>query len=651
MPIIAPVDFKFFSLFLFLLCTLLPARMAAAGTAPADMPVQEEPRKPQVREVKMQGNERFSSMVLKEAIATREPSFFRRLQFWRRGGFDFSETELRRDVIRLQRFYKRRGFYDAEVSYEVSEGSKPYLREVLFKIDEGRPTMVASLALSYEDTAEERIEEIEGFDEVRRAASRNPLKEGRRYEAVKHPDIEAAYLSALRNSGFAFADVRIEADVDTLAREADVRVIMRPGQQAYFNKLQVEGDLSVPAELYRYHSGIRRGDLYSLRSMRNAQQLIFRHPLVRLVTLSQPEQAEADSVNIRIRVREQALRTIEIQGGLGNEELVRGQLSWTHRNPFGNGHRFNVTSRASFIEQRANLEYLIPGFLTPRSNLSFSPFGLRKNEENFLIYQGGITNNLSYYRSQKLVGNLSYEFSVNDEALKGADGARRDSSLIYNVSAVQLSGIYNESSGQRGRGWAVRPFVEFSGFFETGSIVYQRFSLDVRRFLNFSSSTQLALRTDVGLLLSGNPFDTPANIRFYSGGTSSVRGWSRRQLGPKRAVFDENGDFRQYLPLGGQSMAMFNFELRQGLPFIINGLQAAAFLDGGQVWLNNADTNLRELQFGTGGGLRYMSPIGPVRLDFGWKLNPTEEDLNRFSNQNFGGANRWALHFSIGQAF
>lgn len=625
--------------------------MAAAGNAPADMPVQEEPRKPQVREVKMQGNERFSSMVLKEAIATREPSFFRRLQFWRKGGFDFSETELRRDVIRLQRFYQRRGFYDAEVSYEVSEGSKSYLREVLFKIDEGRPTMVASLALSYEDTAEERIEEIEGFEDVRRAASRNPLKEGRRYEAVKHPDIEAAYLSALRNSGFAFADVRIEADVDTLAREADVRVIMRPGQQAYFNKLQVEGDLSVPAELYRYHSGIRRGDLYSLRSMRNAQQLIFRHPLVRLVTLSQPEQAEADSVNIRIRVREQALRTIEVQGGLGNEELVRGQLSWTHRNPFGNGHRFNVTSRASFIEQRANLEYLIPGFLTPRSNLSFSPFGLRKNEENFLIYQGGITNNLSYYRSQKLVGNLSYEFSVNDEALKDADGARRDSSLIYNVSAVQLSGIYNESTGSRGRGWAVRPFAEFSGFFETGSIVYQRFSLDVRRFLNFSSSTQLALRTDAGLLLSGNPFDTPANIRFYSGGTSSVRGWSRRQLGPKRAVFDENGDFRQYLPLGGQSMAMFNAELRQGLPFIINGLQVAAFLDGGQVWLNNADTNLRELQFGTGGGLRYMSPIGPVRLDFGWKLNPTQEDLNRFSNQNFGGANRWALHFSIGQAF
>lgn len=599
----------------------------------------------------MDGNETFSSMVLRDVVATRSPSFFRRLQFWRRGGFEFSQTELRRDVVRLERFYTRRGFYDVAVSFEVEEGRREHQRKVRFIIDEGLPTRVNSLELIYEDTSDERIEEIEEFRDVQRAASRNPLQEGRRYEAVKHPDIESAYLNALRNSGFAFAKARIEADVDTLAREADVRVIMRPGEQAYFNNIEVEGDLSVPPDLIRYHSGIRQGDLYSLRSMRSAQQLIFRHPLVRLVTLSQPEQAEGDSVDIRIRVREQALRTIQLQGGLGNEELVRGQVSWTHRNPFGNGHRFNATGRASFIEQRTDLEYLVPGFITPRSNLSFSPFGLRKDEENFRIYRAGITNNLSYYRSQRLVGNVSYEFSINDEALKDSDGARRDSSLVYNVSAVQLSGIYNESTGQQGKGWAVRPFAEFSGFFKTGDIVYQRFSLDVRRFLDVGPTTQFALRTDGGLLLSGDPFDTPANIRFYSGGTNSVRGWSRRQLGPKRAVLDDDGNFEQYLPLGGQSKVMFNAELRQDLPFIVNGLQIAAFLDGGQVWLDKADTNFRELQFGSGGGLRYMSPIGPIRVDIGWKLNPTDEDLNSFENTNFGGANRWALHFSIGQAF
>lgn len=624
---------------------------SAFSAAETGLLLQDEPRVDQVRDVEIEGNRSFSGMVLKDVIATSAPSFFRRLQFWREPGFEFSERELRRDVIRLQRFYRRRGFYDVQVRYEVETGDKEHHKRVRFIVDEGEPTMVESLELIYQDTSQERIEEIREFKDVQKAESRNPLREGERYEAVRHPDIEAAYLNALRNSGFAFASARIEADVDTVAREADVKVIMDPGEQAYFNDIEVEGDLSVDDDLVRYHSNIRQGDLYSLRSMREAQQLIFRHPLVRLVTLSQPEQTEGDSVDIRIRVREQALRTIEIQGGLGNEELVRGLVSWTHRNPFGNGHRFNTTGRASFIEQRANLEYLIPGFITPRSNLSFSPFGLRKNENNYQINSAGITNNLSYYRSQKLVGNLSYEFSLNDEVLKDADGTRRDSSQVYNISAVQLSGIYNESTGQRGRGWAIRPFIEFSGFFNTGSIVYQRFSLDVRRFIELGPTTKLAMRTDAGLLLSGSPFDTPANIRFYTGGTNSVRGWSRRQLGPKRAVFGENDEFREYLPLGGQSMMMFNFELRQELPFILNGLQIAGFFDGGQVWLNNQDTNLRELQFGSGGGFRYMSPIGPIRVDLGWKVNPDEEDLNSFANENFGGVRRWALHFSIGQAF
>ncbi|MCC5935322.1 MAG: BamA/TamA family outer membrane protein, partial [Balneolales bacterium] len=79
--------------------------------------------------------------------------------------------------------------------------------------------------------------------------------------------------------------------------------------------------------------------------------------------------------------------------------------------------------------------------------------------------------------------------------------------------------------------------------------------------------------------------------------------------------------------------------------------QLAGFLDGGQVWLSYKDVNPADFQYGAGGGIRYMSPIGPIRLDIGWKLNPADEDLNRFNGQEFGGVNRWALHFSIGQAF
>ncbi|MCH8558411.1 MAG: BamA/TamA family outer membrane protein [Balneolia bacterium] len=611
----------------------------------------DEIRRTQVRKVKVEGNETFSDMVLKDNIATEAPGFFRRVQFWRRGGYDFSETEVRRDVIRIERFYRRRGFYDINVTHQIEEGKREHQRIVTFIVQEGEPTIVDNLELIFENTDEDFAEEIKEFRDFQRARSSNPLSEGRRYEVVRHPDIEANYLNALRNSGFAFARTRIEAEVDTVARLADVRVIMEPKQIATFRNIEVEGDLTVSESLIRYQSGIREGQQYSLRRMRDGQQLLFRHPLVRLATLSIPEQEPGEFVDIRIRIREQSLRSVQVLAGFGNEELLRGQVSWTHRNPFGNGHRFSVTTRASFIEQRANLEYLVPGFVNPRSNLSISPFGVRRIEENFELYRAGINNNLTYYHSQYLIGSVSYEFSRNDETARDGRSSISDSTQVYNVSALRLGALYNESTSERGQGWSVRPFAEFSGFAGTGSINYQRFSLDVRRFIDFSSTTKLALRVDSGLLLSGDPFSTPANIRFYSGGTNSVRGYSRRQLGPKRAVTDEDGNFQQYVPIGGQSMLMFNSEIRQDLPFLLNGLQIAGFLDGGQVWVNYTDTNPADFKYGAGGGVRYMSPIGPIRLDIGWKLNPGEEDLNSFEGQSFGGVNRWAIHFSIGQAF
>ncbi len=611
----------------------------------------EEIRRPQIRSVRIQGNRHYSGMVLRDIIGSEAPSTFQKMMFWRRGGFEYSETEARRDVIRIERFYRRRGFYDVSVRFEVEEGRREHHRKLTFFVEEGEPTLVKTFEMIFEDADEEKIENIRSSREFSRVESRNPLQETNRYQRVRHPDLEADFLTALRNSGYAFATTKVEADVDTVAREADVRAIINPREVAYFRNIEVQGELTVSESLIRFQSAIREGDQYSLRKMRDAQQLLFRHPLVRLATLSIPEQEQDEHVDIRIRIREQPLRTVQLLGGIGTEELLRGQVTWTHRNPFGNGHRFTASTRASFIEQRANLEYLIPGFVNPRSNLAVSPFALRKDEDSFRIYRAGLNNNLTYYYSQNLIGSLSYEFSLNDEAIKDAAGVRTDSTQIYNISALKLSALYNESTGDRSQGWSIRPFAEFSGFLNTGSIYYQRFSLDVRRFIDFTSTTQLALRINSGLLLSGDPFDTPANIRFYAGGSNSVRGYTRWQLGPKREVVDQNDNFQQYLPLGGQSLLTFNSEIRQDLPLFLSGFQLAAFMDGGQVWLNFEDTNPSDFQYTAGGGVRYMSPIGPIRLDIGWKLNPTDEDLNTFQNENFGGINRWAIHFSIGQAF
>src|SRR5699024_3260064 len=126
------------------------------------------------------------------------------------------------------------------------------------------------------------------------------------------------------------------------------------------------------------------------------------------------------------------------------------------------------------------------------------------------------------------------------------------------------------------------------------------------------------------------------------GGTNSVRGWGRRELGPKRAVINrretnnssdatDTAVFVGYIPVGGRTFFAFNAEIRQDINALIKGFSLAAFLDGGQIWQKEPAIGTRPLQFGIGGGLRYQSPVGPIRLDIGYKINPSDKDLNIYN--------------------
>jgi outer membrane protein insertion porin family len=106
------------------------------------------------------------------------------------------------------------------------------------------------------------------------------------------------------------------------------------------------------------------------------------------------------------------------------------------------------------------------------------------------------------------------------------------------------------------------------------------------------------------------------------------------------------------VPIGGRASFSFNTEFRFRFDGFIKGFGMATFLDGGQVWRSFENIATTPIQFGTGAGLRYQSPIGPIRVDIAYKINPTDEDLQFYQGVDFGSAwDRWGIHFSIGQAF
>jgi outer membrane protein insertion porin family len=185
-------------------------------------------------------------------------------------------------------------------------------------------------------------------------------------------------------------------------------------------------------------------------------------------------------------------------------------------------------------------------------------------------------------------------------------------------------------------GYQVGVHLEQAGHVLGGSFSYTALSADLRHYLPFGDRFVLASRVQSGSIdPHGNDQNVPFSKRFFLGGATSVRGWGRYELGP----LTESG-----LPIGGNSMFALSAELRASLA---NKLGAVIFLDGGNVWASASGIRLNDLHYAVGPGLRYQTPIGPLRFDFGYQLD-------RLPNLVVDGqpeSRPWRIHVSIGQAF
>lgn len=604
-----------------------------------------------IRKVEMEDNITYPDIVLLEVIASQPTEVYNRWLFWKRTGDIFSEMEVRRDVVRLERFYHRRGFPRAKVTYRIDEGRKDWQRDVTFIIEEGPEIQIASMVCELVGT---------GFDEdailtdqmFERTLNRIHFQEGERFEYIREDEVIGEIQSTLKNMGYSFSKTSISTEVDSTLFEARVRIEVDPGPLAYIDSIIVEGNESVTERLVVRESALRVGQRFDQRRLNRAQREIFSHHLFRFVTISMPDQERDSTVTLDVRVRENPLRSVSLSGGIGTEEIVRGSISWVHRNPLGNAHNLSLNARASFLEQRFSTDYLIPYVFNTQSSIIISPFAQRIDERNFFVTRVGAVNSFVYQYNQELAGTFSYEFTTNQEAFDNDMKLFRDSTETYRQSTFRITGYYSPSFLQQESGWAVRPYLEFSGPFNTGTLTYQRVGLDVRRFIDVSRWTQLALRANSNFILGDEDEVLPASLLNYLGGSNSVRGYGRWNLGPKRAVFEDDGSFWRYVPLGGRYLFSFNVEVRQNLNAVYRGLGIAFFLDGGQIWETRDEISSDDLQYGAGFGFRYRSPIGPVRLDFGYKLNPTDQDLGIYNGVDYGGRlSKIGIHFNIGQAF
>ena len=631
---------------------------------------QDEGKPERVWNVKIEGNTEYKGIVLKDYIANEAPSLWKKITFFNEKGYYVSIPEIRRDAIRIERFYQRRGFNDVEVTYRLDSKNKEWKKELVFIVAEKAPIRIDSVRI-VTNASPKDSSTIYNSDEFKRELNKLPFRKNKIYQPVLKSDVESEVAQILRNLGYAYATTQIEATVDTMAKKANILVETTPGPRARFDSILVEGETTLGEEYVVRETGIEKGAYFNDDAMREAQRELFGHHLFRFALVSIPEQREDSTLNVLLRVKERTLRSVQLTFGVGNYDrlneplqlnnfykLLRTQASWSYRNVRGKGELFNASAKLSAFDMRLGASYLFPYVYNTKSNITVAPFVQRRIERSYSIDTGGIRNSFGYNYSEQVTGTFSYDYTLNQEFdvqedEEGNSVVSPDSILNYNISSFKFNVYASNGSPRGGNGFIIQPFLELSGLFNEASFSFQKAAIDIRGYRELTNSLVAAGRVSGGSIYYAKQDSLPADIRFYNGGSSEVRGWGRQELGPKEAVFDTVGAFTGYVPTGGKATFSFNIELRQEVNRFIKGLSIAAFLDGGQVWETIRTTSQRPIQYGVGGGLRYNSPIGPIRVDIAYKINPTDADLNIYQGDKSmsSGWNRWGLHFSIGQAF
>jgi outer membrane protein insertion porin family/translocation and assembly module TamA len=595
-----------------------------------------------VRSLEFKGLDRVNAARLKGALATRVSS---KLPWGRSALFDRSRFDA--DLKRIVAFCADRGFPDARVTaFDVKLNDKQDAVDLTVTVDEGQPVTVAAVRfIGFEVVPPGRLE-----------ALRNgvPLEPGRPRDRQQVGATHEMALNELREHGYAYARVSTDENDGATGREATITFTAEPGPLAHFGAVEIVGNSSVSDRIILRQLTYRPGDLYRRSVVQNSQRRLYGMELFQFVNIESlnPERMESE-VRTRVTVAEGKHQRLSFSAGYGSEEKARVEGEYRHVNFLGGARSAGARARWSSLDRGMRVDFNQPYFFDP--HLSFGMDGQQwwtyTPAYRSLVTGGKMT--VTRRRTPQMSWAVSLTSERNSSEIAAAallDPTLRDELIALGLDPTtgRQDGVLNafgfdyqrstaDNPLNARRGYQVAFHVEEAGRLLPGTFNYHAVSADGRHYLPISERVVLANRLQLGNIVAvdGIPGNVPFAKKYFLGGATSIRGWGRYEVSP----LSGSG-----LPIGGNALIAFSSELRTSFSSSVGGV---LFLDGGNVWPEAREIQLADLRYAAGVGFRYQTPVGPIRFDLGYQLNPIPNLLIDGNLQS----RRWRLHFSIGQAF
>ncbi|MDE0159812.1 MAG: outer membrane protein assembly factor BamA [Candidatus Dadabacteria bacterium] len=571
-----------------------------------------------IKEVELAGNSEIETKKIRKNMYSK-PKYI--LSFITKRGL-FKIEEIERDSDRIKATYIDNGYLDVRVSepgIRYDEEKDGYV--VSFSIEEGLQYKVSTITFSGELAGDQ--------DEIRPKLELLPDSVFSSF--VLQSDI-GKITDFYGDKGYAFANVTPDVRLDKGNNLVSIDYSIEKGEEVYIRNINILDNTRTRDNVVRRELSLQEQSLYSVSKLRAA-----RYETARLgyfednvEVLTHRVEGTDDLMDIDVKVEERPTGFFSFGGGVSSVEnfLFSGQIQ--ESNLFGYGKTLSLDAQVGGVTKALSLNYRDPYFFGTNWLLDISLYAHDRDYRDFERAAKGISLGVGRRIKRNFQVRVFQEFSQQD-----VHNVRGDALFVLSETertivstGVGLSWDTRNNYLDPTKGFLLSTAVEYAGLF-AGNTDFIKYNATAKSWIPFWKGTYFAAKANYGLLhLIDAGDDLVVEERFFLGGPNTLRGFRYRRVGPRRPT-DTGG----YVIIGGVQQVLASLDFVVPLSKTV-GLKAVAFFDIGNAFdQDEFSLNPSNLRKDAGFGIRWISPLGPMKLDIGFPIGERLRDEEKYEVQ------------------
>ena len=596
-----------------------------------------EGKKVLIQSINFEGNHAFKSKKLRKTMETSEEWMFS----WLTGAGTYKEDALKNDVALLTELYMNNGY----VNVKIGEPKVDLLPDksglkVTIGITEGEQYRIGKLGV--------KGELLESADVLMKKLT---LKSGELFSRSALRTDVFALTDLYADKGYAFANATPQTKLNPESHTIDITFDLEKGELVHIDRINIAGNTKTRDKVVRRELRLEEGELYNSTALKTSKQNLMNTGFFEEANLVTAKGHSPNQLDLNVDVKEKPTGTFSVGAGYSSLDGVIGQGSIQQANFLGLGLKGTVAASIGGTTQTYNVGLTDPYFMDTKWTVGADIY---RTERMYLDYTSRATGGDikgGYALSDSLSTFWLYKFEerqIRDESeglLQNIHVGAILAPILNSTTSSISAGLTSNTTNYRmdpSSGMIDTVSVEFAGL--GGTNRFLRYLTEHTLFMPAGWGTVASVRGTLGYI-QGLGMQVPLDEKFYLGGISTLRGYTDRTVCPvissNLTTIDIDG-IATTLPnsvyLGANYEAVFNMEYT--FPLLKEaGLKGVVFFDAGNA--GNSLGSTFNLLTSYGAGIRWFSPIGPLRLEYGIPLNP-RPGIDKSSGR---------LEFSIGSIF